>query len=131
VAVMIIAPLPLDEEHTRAEIARVVAYATPREHWYEPETLPSPRPPGADPRHVCRVGLYKCAFSITVTPHGTIRHLSMSGLFGPPPPEQGFAIADAFGFTGWPGGDEPGPGWVGGAHADEPGVVVLAERIDA
>jgi hypothetical protein len=108
---MKVRPLILDDQF-RAAVDQVVRFAA--DHPYIPgETIV----PGDDPRYVLQTDFgYRCVFSFTRTPTGFYRDLSVSvdqdGKY--PNPFAVYAIADAFGFSGWDRNTiEPVPdGWL-------------------
>jgi hypothetical protein len=81
-------------------IARVVAYATDREHWYC--FAPGAAVPGDSPEYVAHVpDGFRCVFTLTLTQGKVYRHLSVSvnGVDRLPSPEACVALAIEFGFT--------------------------------
>lgn len=94
-------PLVLDDAF-RAEVMRVVEYASRPEHYYVPAK--SPFPPGDMPEYTMRAGDYRIVYSVTVAKEGgTYRHMTVSlqreGAEYPAPISL-FTIAHMFGFTG-------------------------------
>ena len=126
--------LTIDDE-ARAEIARVVDYASQPEHFYTPlaRTGSALAIPGNNQNHVATLDVYRCIFSISEAPGRQYRHLSISvpgkGDFSLaskdyPDPAVVTEIAHLFGFTGtlddWLSGRE----WTEEQHA-----IVIAQKV--
>lgn len=111
-----------------ADARRVRAHAEKPENIYRPGRMP---PPGDNPAFVMMNGTYKIVFSLTQTPNGVIRHLSVStsakGRL--PLPVAVWTVAHLLGFTGASPDErqvvsEPGPTWGCYVEDDAPCVVV-------
>jgi hypothetical protein len=118
-------PLVINDK-AKAAVAEVVAHAMDEQNYYEPGI--SNQPPGDDPRHVVLLNTYRCVFSITKAPDGSLfRHLSVSvPAKGKYPNEFAvLAIADLFGFVPkWDGKSRFPDGWIIGPNKDDECVVV-------
>lgn len=95
----------LIDDQARARVRRVRAFAEQPGNYYvvEPGGFTTQKPPGDDPRHVCFLDSYRCAFSITRADGALWRHVSISipahGMF--PNPFAVWMIVQEFGLTGW------------------------------
>lgn len=90
--------LVIGPEETQAA-RELVAFAAEEANWYQPD-LAQP-PPGENPKHCLQLNDFRCVFSITKAPDGSLyRHLSVSvptpDKF--PSPEAFDLIAQLFGF---------------------------------
>ncbi len=69
-------------EAEKEAAAKLVAFATKPENFYSPFAKQNAdavvKIPGNDPNHVLQLGDYRCVFTITITPSGKFRHLSIS-----------------------------------------------------
>lgn len=94
---------------SQAAVDRVRDFADRSENWYQPTAaelqdpdLPSgnKKRPGNDPEHRYEVvvGTYHCTYSMTVTPQGVAKHLSVKSRTGIPNPIMVCEIARMFGF---------------------------------
>lgn len=115
------------DEAAKAKARAVCEYAERPENWYD--ITGSDRQlliPGNNPQHVIRLDTFRCVFSITKSPDGLYRHLSISvPSSGFPNPYAAFTIAEMFGFAGWDGKTaKPGPDWLISANHAEHCVVV-------
>ena len=118
------------DETAHVKVAGVLDYALDRKHWYRPAK--DARVPGDDPRFVTHLDTYRCVFTITETPAGPMRHLSISvpakELY--PNVIAAFTIAEMFGFTGWDGKTPmPPPSWAGRVDRDDH-CIVLAQAYE-
>jgi hypothetical protein len=88
------------------------------------------KPPGDDPRHVCKLtNGYRCVFSMTVADGTLWRHFSIS-VPGEkyPNPVAAFTVAELFGFSGWDGkSTTPSEDWII-KISEEEHCIVIAER---
>ncbi len=127
-------PLVLDDAF-RAEVMRVVEYASKPAHYYVPAL--SPFPPGDMPEYTMRAGDYRIVYSVTMTEKATYRHMTVSltreGAEYPAPISL-FTIAHMFGFTGADVQDgfvtEPAKTWMFDVNHEDR-CVVLAEPLEA
>jgi hypothetical protein len=90
------------------------------------------RPPGDDPRHVCKLADgFRCVFSMTVADGTLWRHFSVS-VPGEkyPNPIAAFTLAGMFGFTGWDGKSEkPSEEWLIKISPEEHCIVIAEKEI--
>lgn len=90
------------DDNVKADIERVIAFATRPDHYFEADKKPLPAPPGDDPRHVVRIPHeFRVVFSITRAEGKLYRHISISVPEKWPHPMACCAIAEEFGFTGF------------------------------
>jgi hypothetical protein len=121
--------LVLDIE-AKEKAEQVMAWA--RQHIFHPGEDP---PPGDDPRHVCMLNTYRCAFSYTKKPEtgALYRHLSISVPSDKfPHPEAVAMIAGLFEFSGAEQGVEArlaAGKWLIHIEEEEPHCIVLAEEL--
>lgn len=116
------------DDQARAKARRIREFAEQPENWYLVDGSDRElKAPGNDPRYAACLSTYRCVFSITKTPDGLYRHLSISvPSSGLPNPYAAFMIAELFGFEGWDAKTvKPGPDWLIQAnHAEH--CIVLA-----
>lgn len=116
----------------KKQIEQCVAYS--KDYYYVIEKrIPVGQPPGNDFHHVVFIpDGYRCVFSFTLVDGKELfRHLSVSvdraGKY--PSPASAFAIAEEFGFTGYPGGEVPGKDWlIDVTQVDN--CITLAQKIE-
>jgi hypothetical protein len=117
-------PLVVDDI-ARSKVKRVLDHAQDRRNWYRPGK--DARVPGDDPRFVAHLDTYRCVFTITDSPDGVFRHLSISipAALKYPNVFAAFTIAEMFGFTGWDGTsvDLP-PNWMARVSTEEHCIVM-------
>ncbi len=122
----------LIDEEAKSKIKAVRDFAeNPRNYYIVGKGgFSTQRPPGDDPRHVCKlVDGFRCVFSMTVADETLWRHFSIS-VTGDKYPNAiaAFTVAELFGFTGWDGKSEkPGPDWAVKVSEEEH-CIVIAER---
>lgn len=114
---------------TKAEVKRVVDFATKPENLYD-VTKPILKIPGDDYRYIAQLNTFRCVFTITKGSGGFFRHLSVS-VPSKDNPIAVFMIAELFGFTGWDQrSDVPPNDWIAmPAIKPEEHCVVLLQRI--
>ena len=108
----------------RKQVQRVLAWALDPKHWYRPGK--DSRVPGDDYHFVATLSSYRCVFTISESPQGTFRHLSISvPSENYPNPIAAFTIAEMFGFSGWDGksADLP-PSWMAHVSTEEHCIVL-------
>lgn len=125
-------PLVIDV-WARREAQRVLAWALDPKHWYRPGK--DSRIPGDDRHFVAHFNAYRAVFTISESPQGVFRHLSISVLSeNYPNVFAAYTIAALFGFTGW---DEKSidlpPGWMARVSTEEHCIVLgqAYEKVEA